>query len=228
MVGKLTSLSNSPKGNESMEPSERARKQLMYRDDYETTNPKCKGVTASAAEISNDSGTEGTVMAYEGEQMLLVQDADATTQTVYYEFGQNKTDKITLDVWFWKNSDLAAMELIAECYDNTTVETYKLKFLESGMKLQYWTSAGAYADATGGALDLADDTWNHIRLTIDPANSEYISCQLNGSWVSLSGTACESAADAVTEGKNTFTIGITTGANNKAAYLDDFRIYLNE
>jgi len=228
MVGSITNLSSSPSGNESREPSERDKKTLMFRDDFEDDNPKAIGITAVAAEISTDAGTEGTVMPYEGGKMLLVQDANATSQTVYYKFGNNKTDIITLDVWFRKNSDLAAMELIAECYDKVNVETYKLKFLESGMKLQYHNSAAAYADVTGGELDLADDTWNHIILCIDPSNSKYVYGKLNGLRVDLSAISCETAADAATEGHNKFTIGITTGANDKAAYLDDFRIYLNE
>lgn len=132
---------------------ERIKDTLFFRDDMENTIPRATGVSASTAEVTRSSGTQGTVTPYEGEKMLVVNDVDATTQTIYYKLGKLKDGKVAVDMRWFKNSDVASFELIVNHYTGAVVRTYKVKFLESGMKWQYWNAAGAYADITGGGRE---------------------------------------------------------------------------
>ena len=211
------------------DPSERPGWKLVFRDDFEKVDdansiPKVIGTTAAAGEITLDYGTQGTIAPYNGRSCLKVQDADATSQTIYYKIGKLADGKIAINLKWFKNSDTAAYEIILEHHDKTTKETYKVKFLESGMKWQYWTSAGAYADITGGAEDIADGTWNEATIILDLTNIKYDRLITNGLDVFVNLSA-QTAADAATEGNSKFIFGATTGANDKAAYQDDFRIY---
>lgn len=204
---------------------ERTVDRLFFRDDYETATPACIGVAATTAEITHDSGTQGTVTPFEGAKMLRVSDVSHVTQQVYYQFGQMKDGKIAVEVRWWKDADTADMVIKIEHHDKVTIDEYGIRFLESGMKWQYFNSAGSYADLTGGGEDIADGTWNYLRLTIDIKNNKYVRLETGVLNVAMGTLAGDTTADVVNEGKTKIIFGANTAAADDDAYYDDFRVY---
>lgn len=210
------------------EPEEREVKTLFFYDDYADDTPKVIGVTATTGEITTDTGTQGVVTPFSGTKMLKVQDADAATNQVYYQFGRFADGKIGIKLRWFKNSDTSDFIIEINHHDKVTKETYKVKFVEASMKWQYWNSSGTYADISNGSENIADNTWNEVTLVIDLTNVKYGRLITNGLNLDLSTLSAQSAADTSTEGKTKIIFGATTGASNKASYLDEFLVYRNE
>lgn len=215
-------------GAETLLPEERTGRRLFFYDDFKDDVPKVIGVDAVAGEIDTFVGTEGTVTPFSGTKMLRVDNVGAADATVYYQFGRIADNKMGIKLRWWKNSDISEFELIVEHFDKVTAEVYKLKFVEATMDWWYWNSAGAYVAVTTGEEDIADNCWNEVYITLDLTNVQYGKLVTNGISKDLSTIGAETGADAVTEGSTKITFGATTGAANKAAYVDEFVLYVNE
>lgn len=216
----------SPKIEASRDPSERKEFTLLFRDDFEDTTPKAIGVAASTAEVTHNSGTQGTVMPYEGAKMLKVADTGGTNQMVEYLFGPMGNDRVTLDCWFFVDATANNQLLEVWDFDGTDLQYFSVKQV-NGTGFQYYNSVGAYETISGSIASLFIGTWNHIRMTCDLKNGEYLYATINGTRYDLSPYACNTSASANAP-HLAVRAGHITNANGNPGYIDDFRVYTDE
>lgn len=123
-------------------------------------------------------------------------------------------------------ANIRAISITIYYYDGTNLLQGALQYLgEANLKWQYYNSAGAFADVTGGAFEFQFSTtypiYHYIKAVIDFSTNEYVKLLCDNQEYDLSGTAINSSASGLSPHMYFFVMVQTPAAAARSLYVDN-------
>lgn len=212
----------------SLDPSERDRRRLFWRDDMENyaTMKWLPGTTEVLTYVNNE------IRAFEGDYVLKILHATATRAQAWCGYmGMFPRLINAFEVRWWKNSSNDSVEFLLSIANGPLRHFCHFRLVAARTANSRWQYAsapsGAWVDVPGGAEVIENNSWNYLSIFGDFLNNRYVRLQTTGLDIDLSplNLALFSLAD--TEHYGNVTVVFNQTAINLPAYSDDARIYFN-
>jgi hypothetical protein len=167
---------------------------VIIKDDFEDSK--------EVYYLSGDTGGSialDTTTYFSGIKSLKLTTASGTGKTYSFTrfLGSPPTQKIGIEIHFsgpegWNGYT----EFHINSLDGTNNVTAKIRYGNNLNKWQYWTSAGAWADVSGGSMDLSIGAliFHHFKMVVDLENSKYVGFYIDNEYFDLSTTSTQSSA----------------------------------
>lgn len=232
---KLLAKLNESLKNYVLDPSERVKKRLFWRDDMEGyATCKWSGIYGGSVASYVNNATVGAqaVSAFEGDYYLQVintsdnyAQAGLTCGLATIPSGIHAAEirwlksglNHTIAELFLVRSDIALTEIVAG-----------IRYYASANKWRYYASNGAWLEIPDSEEAIHNLSWNYVKIVVDFSNNVYrrlVTTKLDIDLSSLNLSLREETVGG--NGYSTFRVGAQVTANNPV-FFDDARIYLDE
>lgn len=149
---------------------------------------------------------------------------NVATETVYISknIHVRPSNEIKMTVPFLMDdvSLCAEIEFRFQYYDGTNLHIASFKWIASGTKWQYMTSAGTYSDVPGGTQALLDNAWNRLEFSLNRNLGTFISFLNNNLLIDMSSYSYRQEANAGAAHLYTSILTITNANTVLNTYID--------